>query len=173
MEFWMLFVLRVSLMAIPLYLCNGFALIFGGKTPMDFGKNFFDGRRILGKGKSIKGTFAGLFFASLGALAISSVFPQAAEMLGADYFRYGILLALGAILGDFAGSFAKRRFNVASGKSVFLLDQLDFVIGGLAVGALLVVPSALEAIFLLAFTLLMHVVSNRVAYIGRIKKVPW
>lgn len=173
MDFWVLFVFRVSLMAIPLYLCNGFALIFGGKTPVDFGRNFFDGRRILGKGKSVKGTFAGLFFASLGVLAISIVFPQTAEMLGANYFWYGILLALGAILGDFAGSFAKRRLNIASGKSVFLLDQLDFVAGGLVVGALLVAPSALEAIFLLAFTLLVHVASNRVAYIGRIKRVPW
>jgi CDP-2,3-bis-(O-geranylgeranyl)-sn-glycerol synthase len=173
MDPWVLFVLRVSLMAIPLYLCNGFALIFGGKRPIDFGRNFFDGRRILGKGKSIKGTFAGIFFAALGTGAISIVFPQTAELLGAGYFGYGVLLAIGAILGDFAGSFAKRRLNIQSGKSVFLLDQLDFVAGGLAIGALLVVPSALEAIFLLAFTLLIHVISNRVAYIGRIKKVPW
>ncbi|MFA4855130.1 MAG: CDP-2,3-bis-(O-geranylgeranyl)-sn-glycerol synthase [archaeon] len=173
MDFWVLFVLRVSLMAIPLYLCNGFALIFGGKTPIDFGRNFFDGRRILGNGKSIKGTFAGIFFASLGVLAINVVFPQTGEILGTNYFWYGVLLAFGAILGDFAGSFLKRRLNIERGKSVFLLDQLDFVAGGLAAGALLAVPSTLEAIFLLAFTLLLHVVSNRVAYIGKIKRVPW
>ncbi len=173
MEFWILFILRVSLMAIPLYLCNGFALIFGGKTPIDFGKNFFDGRRILGGGKSIKGTAAGLFFAFIGVLTISLVFPETGDVLGANYLAYGMLLAVGAILGDFAGSFAKRRLNVPRGKSIFLLDQLDFIIGGFAIGMILVIPSALEVVFLLAFTMIMHVISNRIAYVGKMKKVPW
>ena len=170
---WTLFILRVSLMAIPLYLCNGFALIFGGKTPIDLGKNFFDKRRILGRGKSFKGTASGLFFAFLGVLTLSIVFPETSGIIGANYFFYGILLAVGAVLGDFAGSFAKRRFNVPRGKSIFLLDQLDFIIGGFAVGMILIVPSAIEVVFLSAFTLLMHVISNRIAYVGKMKKVPW
>ena len=173
MELWVLFVLRVSLIAIPLYLCNGFALIFGGKTPIDCRKNFFDGRRILGSGKSFKGTASGLFFAFIGVLTLSVVFPETSEVIGANYLFYGMLLAIGAVLGDFAGSFAKRRLNIPRGKGIFLLDQLDFVIGGFAVGMILVVPTALEVVFLLAFTMLMHVVSNRVAYVGKMKKVPW
>jgi len=173
MEFWILFILRVSLMAIPLYLCNGFALIFGGKTPIDLGKNFFDGRRILGGGKSVKGTASGLFFAFIGVLTLSIVFPETSDAIGANYIFYGMLLALGAVLGDFAGSFAKRRFNIQRGKSIFLLDQLDFIIGGFAVGMILIVPSALEVIFLSAFTMIMHIISNRIAYVGKMKKVPW
>ena len=173
MDALILFVLRVSLMAIPLYLCNGTALIFGGKTPIDLGKRFFDGRRILGGGKTFKGTIAGILFALLGLLALSVVFPQISAVMETNYLYYGTLLAAGAVLGDFAGSFLKRRLAIKRGKSIFLLDQLDFVAGGLLVGSLLVVPMLLEVIFLLAFTLLVHAVGNWVAYAARMKIVPW
>ncbi len=170
---FILFVLRVSLMAIPLYLCNGLALVFGGKTPIDFGKSFFDGRPLLGKGKTLKGTFSGIALAFLAVLAISAVFPQTEAVLGASYLYYGTLLAIGAVAGDFAGSFIKRRLGIERGKSVLILDQLDFVIGGFALGLLLVTPSLLEVVFLLAFTMIWHVIGNHIAFFARIKKDPW
>jgi CDP-2,3-bis-(O-geranylgeranyl)-sn-glycerol synthase len=170
---FILFVLRVSLMAIPLYLCNGLALVFGGKTPVDFGKRFFDGKPLLGGGKTVKGTFSGIFLAFLVVLALSTVFPETENVLGASYLFYGSLLAAGAVAGDFAGSFLKRRLGIARGKSVFLLDQLDFVLGGFALGLLLVVPHFLEVIFLLGFTMIWHVIGNHIAFFARIKKEPW
>lgn len=170
---FILFVLRVSLMAIPLYLCNGLALVFGGKTSIDFGKSFLDGRPLLGKGKTLRGTFLGIFIAFLAVLAISAVFPKTENVLGASYLYYGTLLAVGAVAGDFAGSFVKRRLEIARGKSVFMLDQLDFVIGGFALGLLLVVPDLLEVVFLLAFTMIWHVIGNHIAFFARIKKEPW
>lgn len=170
---FILFVLRVSLMAIPMYLCNSLALVFGGKTPIDLSKRFFDGKPMLGGGKTFKGTIAGMFFAFLGVLALSTVFPQTADVMGTSYLYYGSLLALGAVLGDFAGSFTKRRLGIERGKSVFLLDQLDFVLGGFLVGAVLMVPTLLEVVFLLAFTMLAHVIGNWIAFFARIKKNPW
>ncbi len=160
-------------MAIPLYLCNSMALVFGGGKAFDFGRRFFDGRRLLGGGKTLRGTAAGIIVAAGAAFALSIIFPETALFLRADYFTYGILLALGAVGGDFAASFAKRRMGIARGKSVFLLDQLDFVVGGLAVGMLAAAPTALEALFLLAFTMLAHVTGNWIAYAAKIKKVPW
>ena len=168
-----LFVLRVSLMAIPLYLCNSLALVFGGKTAVDFDNRFFDGKPLLGKGKTFKGTFFGIFLAFLGVLALSIVFPETNDVIGTNYVFYGTLLAIGAVLGDFAASFLKRRFGIARGKSVFLLDQLDFIVGGFAVGAILIVPTLLEFVFLLAFTMLAHVIGNHIAFFARIKKNPW
>ena len=44
---------------IPAYLPNSMAVIFGGGTPMDFGKVMKDGRRVLGKGKTWGGFFGG------------------------------------------------------------------------------------------------------------------
>lgn len=167
------FILRLILMAIPLYLCNGLALVFGGKTPIDSRIKFFDGKPLLGGGKTFKGTFAGVFFAFLGVLILSILFPQTTEIMGTEYLFYGTLLGIGAVLGDFAGSFLKRRFSIARGRSVFLLDQLDFVVGGLALGAIMVIPTAWEIIFLLALTMIAHVVGNWIAFFARMKKVPW
>lgn len=168
-----LFILGASLTAIPLYICNGLALVFGGKTPVDFGKNFFDGKPLLGKGKTFKGTFFGVFFAVLAAAGIWLVFPQSSGIIGASYILYGTLLALGAVAGDFAGSFLKRRLGVERGKSMFLVDQLDFVLGGYAFVLPVASPTALEIGFLCAFTLLAHVVGNKIAFVAKIKKVPW
>jgi len=173
MDFWILFVLRVSLMAIPLYLCNSLALIFGGKTPIDFGKNFFDGKPLLGRGKTFKGTSSGILLAFLGVLALSTLFPQTHEIMGTNYLVYGTLLGIGAVLGDFAGSFLKRRLSVPRGKSVFWLDQLDFVLGGFALGGLLILPSLSEFVFLLAFTMIAHVLGNHIAFFTRLKRTPW
>ena len=170
---FILFVARASLMAIPLYLCNSMALVFGGGKPIDFGKNFFDGKRLLGDGKTIRGTIAGITIGSAAALALSAIFPETAVFLNADYAFYGPLLAIGAVAGDFAGSFAKRRMGIERGGSVFLLDQLGFVVAGLAFGCLLAQPTALEFIFLLAFTMLAHIIGNRIAFLAKIKKVPW
>ncbi|MCX6798519.1 MAG: CDP-2,3-bis-(O-geranylgeranyl)-sn-glycerol synthase [Candidatus Diapherotrites archaeon] len=167
------FVVRVSLMAIPLYICNGMALVLGGKKPVDFGKKFIDGKRWLGDGKTFRGTAGGILAAAAAALALSLVFPETGVFLNANYALYGTLLAVGAVAGDFAGSFIKRRAGFERGKSVFLLDQLDFVAGGFAVGGILMLPAPLEVLFLFAFTMLSHVISNRLAFMVKIKKVPW
>jgi len=173
MEQLALFILRISLMAIPLYVCNGLALVFGGRKHIDFGRKFFDGKPILGEGKTFKGTFAGIFFAGIASLAISTAFPQATEIMGTNYMFYGTVLGIGAVLGDFAGSFAKRRLGIERGKSVLWLDQLDFVAGGLALGLIIAMPTPLEALFLLAFTMIAHVLGNTIAFSARMKKVPW
>lgn len=170
---FILFVARASLMAIPLYLCNSMALVFGKGKPIDFGKNFTDGKRLLGDGKTIRGTIAGIAISSAAALALSAIFPETAVFLNANYALYGTLLAIGAVAGDFAGSFAKRRMGIERGESVFLLDQLGFVVAGLAFGWPLAQPTELEFIFLLAFTMLAHVIGNRIAFLAKIKKVPW
>jgi len=173
MDFAVEFILKVSLIAIPLYLCNGLALVFGGTTPVDLGKNFFDGRPLLGKGKTFKGTLSGIGFAFLGVLLLNVIFPQTNAIIGANYLYYGSLLAVGAVLGDFAGSFLKRRLGIKRGKDVFMLDQLDFVLGGFAVASILVVPTALEVVFLLAFTMIWHVIGNQLVALKIVKKVPW
>lgn len=173
MEFWIQFILRVSLIAIPLYLCNGLALVFGGTTSVDFGKKFIDGKRLLGDGKTFKGTAAGIFFAFLGVLTLYLFFPQTNELLGTNYLVYGTLLAIGAVAGDFVGSFIKRRIGSQRGTSVFPLDQLDFVLGAFAVGAIVMVPTILEMVFLLALTILAHILGNHIAFFARLKRSPW
>jgi CDP-2,3-bis-(O-geranylgeranyl)-sn-glycerol synthase len=120
---------------LPAYIPNSAAVIFKGKTPIDFGKNFFDGKRILGNGKTWRGFFGGALTGMLFGIIqnfLSTYLPQ-------DYFppfstdyavALGILacLSFGAMLGDSTGSFIKRRFGLKSGDRAFLLDQLTFVL---------------------------------------------
>lgn len=52
---------------VPAYLANCTPPIFGGGRPLDLGRNFLDGRRLLGEGKTIRGTVAGVTWGLLGA----------------------------------------------------------------------------------------------------------
>lgn len=167
------FFMVVVLVAIPIYLSNSFALILGGKTYLDFGKNFFDGRPLFGKGKTFRGTIAGVVVGSVGALAVSVFFPGFTTAIGGNYFHYGFLLTIGAMLGDIVGSFIKRRLGLARGESVLLLDQLDFVAGGILLGMILFTPNVWQIAFLAALTLLMHKIANVIAFNARLKQVPW
>ena len=45
---------------------------------------------------------------------------------------FGLLMGSGAMLGDMAKSFLKRRLNIRSGRPFPPFDQLDFIIGALA-----------------------------------------
>lgn len=129
-------VLAISFwITIPAYIPNSSAVIFGGGTPMDFGKSMKDGRRILGKGKTWRGFFGGTF----AGLVIGIIQLAIAYYLDPDEFwGFGplpnailviFILALGAMFGDALGSFIKRRYNKESGAPVPVLDQYDFIIG--------------------------------------------
>ncbi len=172
---------------LPAYIPNSAAVLFKGKTPMDFGKNFIDGRRILGKGKTWRGFFGGSLTGFLVGIFQNSIAP----FLPQPYFppfsheiltATGILLCLsfGAMLGDSTGSFIKRRLGIGSGGRAFLLDQLTFVFV-----AWLLVYVFYPTFFLYAFgnvpavvtililTPLIHRVVNIIAYKMGKKPVPW
>ena len=44
----------------PAYCANATPVLAGGGTRMDFGKNFYDGKRIFGNNKTFRGFFFGL-----------------------------------------------------------------------------------------------------------------
>ena len=48
-----------ALKFIPAYVANATPVLAGGGTKMDFGKNFFDGKRIFGNNKTFRGFFLG------------------------------------------------------------------------------------------------------------------
>ncbi len=99
---------------LPAYTPNNFAVLFGGGKPLDFGKTFFDGKRILGDGKTIRGFISGI----AGGVAIANVqyviekalnFKIFSTLLYIDFLAFSFLLSFGAMSGDAFGSFLKRR----------------------------------------------------------------
>ena len=60
-EFFIIPLLSAFWIMLPAYLPNPVAAIFGGGTPIDLGKNFSDGKRVLGDGKTYRGLIFGNF----------------------------------------------------------------------------------------------------------------
>lgn len=126
-------------LTLPAYLPNSAAAFFGGGKPVDGGRNFRDGRRLLGDGKTwrgiIYGTGAGivlgLILVGIGA-GIATVQDQDTTQYFGDFpFLLWVifLLAFGSLLGDMGASFFKRRLNVQRGAKAPGLDQYDFLMG--------------------------------------------
>ncbi len=166
-------IIKIVLLLLPMYLTNSSAMLFGGKTPLDFNKKWRDGLPIFGPGKTWKGSIMGVAIGTTSAFLVYFVFPLTVNEMYANYVVLGFLLALGAIVGDSIASFFKRRNRIKRGDEVLFLDQLDFVIGGMALGSIIYTPNFYEIAAIAILTLLVHKTSNFLAYRMKLKKVPW
>jgi len=165
--------IRIFLIVMPLYVTNASALFFGGTTPLDFNKKFFDGKPLLGKGKTIEGAIGGITAGTLATAIIQIALRENTAIVSGQYLFVGILLAVGAIAGDAAASFFKRRLGKNRGEAVPLLDQLDFVFGGLVFASPLFLLSLEELLIIVALTVTIHAATNYIAFKLRLKNVPW
>ncbi len=145
---------------LPAYFANASALLFGGGRPIDFGRNFIDGKRLLGDGKTWRGFFAGILAGIMIALLQHRIIV-------------GFLLALGALLGDIAESFFKRRLGIERGKPLPLFDQIDFVIGALALSYPYWDVTVGVALLTILITPPIHLGTNFIAYKLKLKGTPY
>ncbi|HLD80989.1 MAG TPA: CDP-2,3-bis-(O-geranylgeranyl)-sn-glycerol synthase [archaeon] len=163
-------VLAVLLFAAPAYVANSSAVIVGGKFPLDFGKNWVDHKRMLGSGKTVRGTFTGILLGWLAGLTASVIVTQHPIP---EYEKVSLLIAVGAITGDAVKSFIKRRVGIEQGREWLLWDQLDFIVGSVVFASPYYLLPALETAILFVVTFALHKTTNLVAYLSRLKSVPW
>ncbi|RLI79491.1 CDP-2,3-bis-(O-geranylgeranyl)-sn-glycerol synthase [Archaeoglobales archaeon] len=173
LTFWLL---------LPAYTPNNFAVLVGGGKPLDFGKTFVDGKRILGDGKTIRGSVGGV----IGGLLIANLQYGIERLLSFQFFSsltyqefllLVFLLSFGAVCGDALGSFLKRRLGYARGDVFPVVDQLMF----LAVAFLIASysPSFFKLFdltkIIIAFIITppLHLITNFIAYKLGLKNVPW
>ncbi len=151
---------------VPTYCVNGAPVIFGGGRPIDLGRSLSDGERILGDNKTVRGFLAGLIVG-----AVVGVFG--AYLFSKNLLLVSVLASLGALLGDLAGAFLKRRLKIKPGGPLPVVDQLDFVLGAL----ILVFPLhevTLGAVAIMLFvTPPIHLLANVGAYFLRLKSTYW
>ncbi len=149
----------------PAYCANGAPVLGGGGKPMDFGKNFVDGKRVFGTNKTFRGFFVGLAIgAAVGAMECGVFgFP----------WLFAVLTPLWALLGDLTAAFLKRRLNIAPGGLLPVVDQIDFVVGALVFALPLSVVTWQLAVTVLLLTPPIHLSTNFVAYKLKLKKHPW
>ncbi|MGB9759054.1 MAG: CDP-2,3-bis-(O-geranylgeranyl)-sn-glycerol synthase [Thermoproteota archaeon] len=145
----------------PALVANASAVIFKGIHPIDFGKKFIDSEPIFGKNKTIGGFIGGGTVGFLiGVLINRSV-------------ALSIALSFGALIGDLIGAFIKRRMKIKPGQPFPLLDQYDFVFGALMFSYPI---SQLDVYTMIAFLFtvpLIHLFTNVVGYMLKVKRVPW
>jgi CDP-2,3-bis-(O-geranylgeranyl)-sn-glycerol synthase len=167
---------------LPAYVPNNAAVLAGGGRPIDGGRTV-GGRRLLGDGKTWRGTAAGWAVGAALALALNQLAPAASDVLAVGLPEFPLAavfaLPLGAMVGDIGASFLKRRIGRERGAPFPGIDQLDFVVGAL----LLTAPVAFDwftdtfTVPVLAVVLLLtpvlHVATNGLAYTLGLKDEPW
>ncbi len=151
---------------VPTYCTNGAPVLFGGGRPIDFGKSFSDGERIFGDNKTIRGFASGLAVGAIvGSLEAFFVAP--------DLLPIALLASLGALVGDLAGAFLKRRLKMKPGSSLPGVDQLDFVVGAVLAVSTISELSLATMLILLLVTPPIHFFTNVGAYLLGLKSNYW
>ena len=162
---------------IPAYVPNSAAAVFGGGRSIDAGRNWRDGRRMLGDGKTWRGFFGGV----LSGIAIGIVQVALEPYLGLSLLTPTVVvcLAAGALLGDMVKSFAKRRLNKTRGEEWLIADQYDLVFGAFALllifnyAWVIATITPLILVWILILTPLLHRGANIIGYLIGVKDVPW
>ena len=149
----------------PAYCANAAPVLAGGGQPMDFGKNFFDGKPVFGKNKTFRGFFFGFAIGILVGVMESLVFSYPLPV--------SVLTPLGALCGDLAGAFLKRRLDIAPGNLFPIVDQIDFVVGAIVFSLPLAIMYWELGVAVLIITPPIHLATNFVAYKLKLKKNPW
>ncbi len=165
---------------LPAYLPNPVAALLGGGTPVDLGRNYTDGRRIFGDGKTFRGLVAGILAGiGIGLVQIWAWSAYNLVFLPGQTLLSVVLLAVGALLGDLVKSFFKRRFKKERGSKWPVADQYDLVAGAFVL-LLIADPGWLFSrvtvpafIFILILTPILHRAVNIIGYRVNVKEVPW
>ncbi|TLZ41042.1 MAG: CDP-2,3-bis-(O-geranylgeranyl)-sn-glycerol synthase [Methanobacteriota archaeon] len=174
---------------LPAFAANPTAVLFGGGTPIDFGRTLRDGERMLGDGKTWRGLVGGTASGAVLGLLLSAPFlllsRDSTWSFGkspVEAFGVSAVLALGALLGDMGGAFLKRRMHMARGTKARGLDQYDFVTGALLLSVTIrdwSVPrffsgdALLGLLAIIVITPALHRAVNLVGYRMGKKHEPW
>jgi CDP-2,3-bis-(O-geranylgeranyl)-sn-glycerol synthase len=157
--------------------------------PIDGGRMLW-GNRVLGDGKTWRGLIAGLIAGTLiGYIQtlLQSTFQPTYPSLPQMTIPLALMLSAGALFGDMAASFLKRRLKMQPGDPAPILDQLDFIIGAFAFAWTYTAATTnqwtLQALenhltqaqfwIVIIITPFTHMIGNAVAYLWKLKKKPW
>ncbi len=138
-------------------------------VPIDGGRTLW-GKRILGDHKTWRGLIAGIVAGTLVFEMQRFVYEaQVASPLALiDYSVHpllpGLLMGLGAGVGDAIKSFFKRRIDIEPGASWPVFDQLDFFLGAYLFVSFVYAPPFLLMLASLPIILLGNLASNAVGY---------
>lgn len=150
-----------------LMLANGTPVIakkvFGDRYsyPLDGHLSFFDGRRLLGKSKTLRGVALAVLVTTAGAL-----------LLGLAW-EVGVLVGSFAMAGDLLSSFFKRRMNLPSSSRASGLDQIPEALFPLLACRDLLSLTAADIVVCVAIFLVGEVLLSRLLYAWHLRDRPY
>ena len=135
---------------LPAYFANMAPVVFGGGSPIDKGRNWIDGKRVLGDHKTFRGLISGIVVGTvIGLIQLRPI--------------QGVLLSTGAMTGDLVGSFIKRRLDIPPGGNAILLDHEGFLVFSILFCFWYDPLSAEQIIFLIIITPILYEMTNFIA----------
>ena len=168
-------ILEVIYFLLPAYFANMAPVICKNikflNTPVDAGIKL-RGKPIFGKNKTYRGLFFGIIFSIIVAFIQSQL--TLPSLLNYQFWPLiGLLLGAGAVLGDLVESFFKRQANIKPGKPWIPFDQLDFIIGALALSLIIYTPDLKFVLTALIVSFILHILVNHLAFFLKIRKEKW
>lgn len=130
-------------------------------------------RRWLGSHKTVVGFAAGVLAAVAATFVQSRIAWESALAAPEPWLTLGLRFGVGAMAGDTAKSFLKRRAGIAAGRPWIPWDQIDFVLGALALVRGATALSWVDLATILALSVIGHVLVNHLAYWLGIREVKW
>lgn len=146
----------------PIYCANGAPVLFGGGKPVDFGRTMPDGERIFGDHKTFHGLASGVLVGFIVGV-LETLFAST------QLIPLAVLASIGALLGDLAGAFVKRRLKIKPGSPLPGIDQLDFVLGAILLVSMVSSPPPGTILILICVTPPIHLLTNVGAYLLGLK----
>src|SRR5262245_58035915 len=162
---------------------HGFCIKFNSLAflclPIDRGQKF-RGKRIFGDNKTYRGVVVVGLGTAIGFGLQSLVLHQIASIRSVELFNYsffkamalGLAVGVAAMLSELPNSFIKRRFEIAPGSAAkgwkglvfYVYDQIDFLLGGWLVLAIVVTVTVGRVLFSAGLLLVAHQLMSSVGY---------
>jgi hypothetical protein len=129
--------------------------------PLDGGKRFFDGHRLLGNSKTIRGVVLALL-----------ITPVTALLLGLPPMA-GVLIGSFAMIGDVLSSFTKRRLGLPPHSQALGLDQVPECLLPLLAVQPLFDLTMIEVLVMVAAFVVLELAISKVLYRLRLRDQPY
>ena len=172
------FVIKEVIYFLPALISNATPVVIAkfirNRHPIDGGRVFIDKRPILGSSKTIEGFISGVLSGLLIGIVYAGLFNNKFFIL------YGFTMGLGSMIGDVINSFIKRRLGLRSGEPFIPMDQLSFILVAFVLTKLLGIDricglylTVTDLAAIVFITLILHPLTNLIAYFLGLKKEPW
>lgn len=148
-------------------------------TRIDGGR-MLAGKPLFGSHKTWRGLIAAVLFGEMAFLLLAWIGKmgslstwEGAEIYARASWFTGFFIGLGAILGDLAKSFFKRRVGIPSGKPWIPFDQVDYLLGGLIALSCFAEIEFGHALAVLLIGVVLHITVNHVGYAVGMRETRW